>query len=435
MKRTSAFVIVTFTATLRLFFSCSRSDNIEQECLSNPSESVLRTYDQALSCAEELLLVLESKIPTKSREGRRIEAVSCITTESTKSSSNKRDTLAYVFNFENNEGFAIIAANKVLPPMLAITEKGHYEPGEITGVENFDYFMETLLGKLSALESPEELGRGGILEYYYTHDTIGSELDPLMTSLWGQDDIYGSFCQNSLSGCAPTAIAQVMNYHQHPASFVTTVEMGNAYVTYPLGSSIPLNWDYVQSHIITHTASQACSNYHNTISAMLREIGSRVNTFYYTNGNGSPSIHSLIPSALSSFGYASHSLESAIGLVVKNSIVDYGPVLLYGFQNNDSQGHAWVADGYKDWDYITRRYDFDYNLNEYVLTSETIDMVMSLHFNWGWNGLYNGYFAFDVYDVSNPDSYDDSGLIPSIIVDFSSGTMMVRDIYPISNNN
>lgn len=434
MNKTSIIGLLTITATL--FSSCSRSDiNIEPKGLVCPSESVLRTYDQALSCAEELLLVLESKIPTKSREGRRIETGSCITTESTKSSSDKRDTLAYVFNFENNEGFAIIAANKVLPPMLAITEKGHYEPGEITGVGNFDYYMETLLGKLSALESPEELGRGGILEYYYTHDTIGSEQDPLMTSLWGQDDIYGSFCQNSLSGCTPTAIAQVMNYHQHPASFVTTVEMGNAYVTYPLGSSIPLNWDYVQSHIITHTASQACSNYHNTISAMLREIGSRVNTFYYTNGNGSPSVNSLVPSALSSFGYACHSPESAIGLIVENSITDHGPVILYGSQYgvNDS-GHTWVADGYKDWDYITRRYDFDHNLNEFVLTSETIDAVMSLHFNWGWNGLYNGYFAFGVYDVSNPDSYDNPEFIPSSNVDFSSGTMMIRDIYPIYNN-
>lgn len=135
--------------------------------------------------------------------------------------------------------------------MLAITEKGHYEPGEITGVGNFDYYMETLLGKLSALESPEELGRGGILEYYYTHDTIGSELDPLMTSLWGQDDIYGSFCQNSLSGCTPTAIAQVMNYHQHPASFVTTVEMGNAYVTYPLQYSVKLGLCSI-SYYYTH---------------------------------------------------------------------------------------------------------------------------------------------------------------------------------------
>lgn len=118
--------------------------------------------------------------------------------------------------------------------MLAITENGHYEPQEKTGVENFDYYMESLLEKLTALESPEEPGRGVILEYYYTHDTIGSEQDPLMSSLWGQDDIYGGFCPNGLSGCTPTAIAQVMNYHQHPASIVTTVEMGNAFVTYPI---------------------------------------------------------------------------------------------------------------------------------------------------------------------------------------------------------
>ena len=386
-------------------------------------------------CAEEILSVFDSNFPTKSLEERKIKTGSCITTELTKSSTDRCDTLAYVFNFDNNEGFTIIAANKSLPPMLAITENGHYEPQEKTGVENFDYYMESLLEKLTALESPEEPGRGVILEYYYTHDTIGSEQDPLMSSLWGQDDIYGGFCPNGLSGCTPTAIAQVMNYHQHPASIVTTVEMGNAFVTYPIRCNVPINWNYIQSHIITHTATQACSNYHNTISALLREIGSRVNTFYFTNGDGSASFHSLIPSALSSFGYSCHSVESAVGLSVENSIVDHGPVILYGSQNNSSQGHTWVADGYKDWDYITRRYDFDYNLNEYVLSSETIDMVMSLHFNWGWNGLYNGYFAFGVYDVSNPDSYDDPTFSPTINVDFSLGTMMVRDIYPVNNSN
>ena len=66
--------------------------------------------------------------------------------------------------------------------------------------------------------------------------------------------------------------------------------------------------------------------------------------------------------------------------------------------------------------------------------SETIEYVNNyMHFNWGWNGLYNGYFAFGVYDVSNPDSYDNPEFIPSSNVDFSSGTMMIRDIYPIYN--
>ena len=38
----------------------------------------------------------------------------------------------YVFNFENNDGFSVIAANRAVDPVLAVAEKGNYTYGEPT---------------------------------------------------------------------------------------------------------------------------------------------------------------------------------------------------------------------------------------------------------------------------------------------------------------
>lgn len=125
MRNKSIIVLLAYSAMISLFvLGCYRSDvNTEQELFVTSGESVYRTYEQALLCAEEILSVFDSNFPTKSLEERKIKTGSCITTELTKSSTDRCDTLAYVFNFDNNEGFTIIAANKSLPPMLAIARR------------------------------------------------------------------------------------------------------------------------------------------------------------------------------------------------------------------------------------------------------------------------------------------------------------------------
>lgn len=424
MKRNT--IIGVIPALLLLAFSCA-SERTANEQLTIPVHTDYRTYSQALSCAEELLAVFESKFATKGNVSRRIEFGTCITRKTTKSVDGKRDSLAYVFNFENNEGFAIIAANKSIPPMLAITEKGHYEPGVKTGVDNFDFYMENLLDTLSVLGFSKNRERGRFIDHYYTDETLGSELGPLMTSQWGQQNCYGEFCPNGISGCVATAIAQVMNYHQHPSSFTTTVEMGNADFTYPSGSPIQLNWNGIGAHTKTHTAFQTCSMYHNTISALMREIGNRVNMVYNSSGSGAPP--TSIPSGLSSFGYSCNSPATAVSYHVRQSIENYGPVIMGG--QSLEGGHAWVADGYKDLEYHTCLYVYDYDLNEYVMEEESVERVESIHLNWGWDGVCNGYYAYGVYNVSAADSYDDEYL--SLSYDFSIGTKMFCDIYPINS--
>ncbi len=67
-----------------------------------------------------------------------------------------------------------------------------------------------------------------------------------------------------------------------------------------------------------------------------------------------------------------------------------------------STGHAWVCDGY-------RRTRYFYEDCDEIVT-------LYLHMNWGWNGTYNNYFAYNNFD---PGSYE-----------FNSNKSMAYNITP-----
>ena len=78
-------------------------------------------------------------------------------------------------------------------------------------------------------------------------------------------------------------------------------------------------------------------------------------------------------------------------------------------ENDTLHGHAWVADGYKDYGYYRDKYSLeivgpDPVLVEHLLIRES----HMLHINWGWNGDCNGFFNFNIYDIDNAVIYDDT---------------------------
>ncbi|MGM0586917.1 MAG: C10 family peptidase [Bacteroidota bacterium] len=74
--------------------------------------------------------------------------------------------------------------------------------------------------------------------------------------------------------------------------------------------------------------------------------------------------------------------------VVKDQIENNLPVLFTGSEKENfwfisyrGDGHAWVADGYRE---------------TQVCTSEGYrNTYLSFHMNWGWNGAYDGYYSFN----------------------------------------
>lgn len=125
MKQAGTSVLVALA--LICVVSCAKIDDessaVAPEQPARPTVLLpTRSYEEALSLARKSIALVD-RGQTRSATARSIrsERGQCVTTPSTRSGAGS-DTLMYVFNFENNDGFSVIAANRAVDPVLAVAE-------------------------------------------------------------------------------------------------------------------------------------------------------------------------------------------------------------------------------------------------------------------------------------------------------------------------
>lgn len=385
-----------------------------------PYRGRIRDVESARGWAEQSLLLLGPA--TKSgKQIREIDSYDVLVGPSTKATDAEVDTLMYVFNFADNSGFSLIDAQNGYEPIIGVAESGHFTPGQPTGVEGFDIYIDGLRERMTS--------RGGpISQIWYEYVMVGDSVDRNVGVKWGQGGIYGQYCANNLSGCAPTAIAQIMAYHQNPTSFNASVNMGSDFIS---GQTVSLNWDEMKTHVVSHYDSLSCNPYHKYIGALMRDIGSVANTSYNIGGSSS-TYTSNVPSAIQHYGFNTSSVSPVSIISLTGCLYSFGPVYMDGIRTDGTttHGHAWVADGYKDYAYYRDKYSLEIVgpgpvLVEHVLLRES----HVLHINWGWDGDCDGFFNFNVYDVDNAVSYD--GTHNTTGRNYNIDVIMVA-VYPIN---
>lgn len=410
--------------TTIIAFSCLLSCERLGQDLSNRTDSPAvslgryRTMEQAIAIAKQSIGLVE-ETETKSGLRRRIESVQCVTEFGTKGNSASEDTLMYVVNFENNEGFSLIAAEKTRKPIIAVTEAGHYDSDSGTGIDVVDSYLDGVKESLRGPGPGDPFVPYTYNEYFIVIDSCVNT----MPTKWGQQDIYGQYCPNGISGCVATALAQILAFNQIPTSFETTVQMGN---DYDIGDIIQPNWYLINQHIQTHYDTQSCDQIHNQIGAFLREIGDLVDMTYYLNSSGA-SIYD-VPDLLNTWNIPYSPISTANSTSIIPSISSGFPVYMRGVDNHVG-GHAWVADGYKVYQSGWITYQLLNTIPEgvYVPISTTYtEDTRLLHMNWGWNGNCNGYFDFDCYDTSAAETYD--GNDNSAHYNFKNNVMTICNI-------
>ena len=402
--------------------SCIKND--DDHLLQVPDENIaieedgIRSYEEALNIAEEAIDKYYGEA-TRSGQKRRIIANEgqCVTRKATRSGEASDEPIMYIFNNEDNEGFTIVAANENVSPIIAVTESGNYTYGEPTGVEPFDLFMEQAIEQYSLIVPPI----GPItpqpipLPFIDTVIYRVQQVEPLLVTNWGQNGIYGKYCPNGLSGCSNTAAVQIMAYHQYPETITITYDGTNRL--------FPLSWTSMLRHT-SRSLGFKDSNYeyacncgcaYNSIATIMREIGKRANT-RYLDGK-SPADEGAICNVLRSLGYSDATHVENIDLSqykyrIYDNLTESNPIFISGFEDYET-GHAWVIDGY-DWDEVK----IDYYIPnqaviipgiphpDYVLDHSVERSNILLHFNWGWYGLYNGWYNFGCLNVSEAVEYD-----------------------------
>ena len=305
----------------------------------------------------------------------------------------KKDTIvtSYTFNFTGG-GWIIISANDVATPVLAYSSEGSIDSTKNNPSAKF--WLSKCNDQIYSAIANNVVNKSAIAEWQSALSTnaelSSSVVEPLLKSEWNQSQYYNDLCpadvnapygynEHDPTGCVATAMAQIMYYYAfpnrglgyhsytHPRYGILSANFGNT--TY--------NWNNMPLSAVSASKDLATLIYH---------CGIAVNMNY--DSTGSSAYNSYVPPALKEyfnysdsmqmFSLSSDSASYELWLaLLKNELNSKRPVYYSG--QTTSEGHAFVCDGY-DNSYPTK-----------------------FHFNWGWNGYMDGYYAIGAL---NPDVYE-----------------------------
>ncbi|MBP4137277.1 C10 family peptidase [Flavobacterium geliluteum] len=318
----------------------------------------------------------------------------------------------YIINYENN-GFVIISGDNRISPILAYsdnnsfpTESSDMPEGIITWMKTIDQTVKKIrkdkkeqskdLKKLwlssnhvnvlyrsnTSVVTKTSKGRAPSSADYITEGdcnngdnmtTLQLSIGQLLQTEWGQGVGYNDLldtkgCAAALNGrpytgCVATAVAQVMRYHEYPANY---------------------NWNLMNNGGSYET------------SRLMRDLGYQANLNMNYGCSSSGADRKDIVRTLSNFGYPAANYRNYDYGTVKFEIVYGRPVILCGSEKADflifgsKGGHCWVVDGISEMQYYNCVPDPN---TPGEVMSQLISTGAYLRMNWGWNGIYNGYYS------------------------------------------
>jgi hypothetical protein len=152
------------------------------------------------------------------------------------------EPLLYIFQNDDSEGFVLVAGDDVFKPVIGYSENGTYD--SLNMPPNFAWYLENIQKEMAfALDNEQEQTQEISNEWvaYAAGDPYVAGTNLIQTK-WNQTAPFNNQApliggQWTYTGCVATAMAQIMNYHQHPKGSLTgTIP---AYVTRTRGLQIP----------------------------------------------------------------------------------------------------------------------------------------------------------------------------------------------------
>lgn len=371
----------------------------------NTETRPIRSYSEALEIAKSAVSMFDDDVTTRTASTREIslsDSKVYLKKSGTRGADNINDTLMYVFNFEGDQGFAIVSASRETEPLLAITETGYYDPSENCDNEGFSNFMK--LAEQYVIHGDETTTTGwearttrAFVSPYILHHSV-----PRMLHVyWGKYDVEGTYCPNGVCGCGPTAMAMLMSYYGYPTTITLDHDSFNV-------SNYALDWVEMKKHNTIHTnMSFLCDaniNAHDMIAHLCRQLGVVAGSTYdidSVNGNHTGTTPSGMRDCMYNFGYTDCHFYSYTESAIVSKLNLSRPVIMLGYAN-DTTGHAWVVDGYKC--YYRRGDPMPTQPDDYTWNSH---YKYYNHVNWGWYGDSNGYFFANVFDTTAAYFYDE----------------------------
>lgn len=294
----------------------------------------------------------------------------------------------YVFNYD--DGFVMISADDRVKPVLAYSEEGAFNVNNIS--DGLEYYMKHYASTITDIIENDRIATQDIIDEWnlvagkgvITEKPLSRTVEPLVSLMWNQDYPYNSLCPvdymgpggHVYAGCVATAMSMVMKFWNYPergeGSYSYTPE-GYPQQTANFGETV-YDWDNMPNSISAGSSQTQI----NAIATLMYHCGVSVDMIYGPDASGAYS-NDVYDAITTYFNYSESSRyedrEDYTKYEWENMLInnfDQGMPAYYSGSGNTG-GHAFICDGY--------------NENRYF------------HFNWGWSGYNNGYFAIDALNV------------------------------------
>lgn len=397
------------------FTSCTTNDEdfLDQRAPREFKTSRFRSYDEALNIAKSAAKMVDdntdkSRGVTTERTIDTKNGVKVVATPGSRSASP--DTLMYVFNFADNEGFAVVSAAPEAEPLLAVTESGYYDPNEEQDNPGFAMYMDRAkeyvanslsIGNPGTPSGPIWRNDTTVMgEMTILSDTIRTLRGPINNHFWGDHAPYGDRCPNGMAGCTQTAIGMIM------AHFCEPQYMTFDYPELPVSYSTTIDWNLVNRHLGNSLCNDYAHQGDSLIARIIRQLGHDFGAAYFPYATQTSTTTALnvlhnkygytcSPLAdYSTYDYRHELDEGAIGLVSSRHIYQHANIL-----------HNYLLNGYLDFAYKAKVYQL-YTLPNMPsgvlyyskLLREEDRLTAYWHLNWCFDGTYNGYYFSGVFD-------------------------------------
>ncbi len=282
----------------------------------------------------------------------------------------------YVFNMEP-EGWIIVAGDDVAYPVIGYATQEAVNADDVppafsewmTQIE--EHIIKAVKEGAAPLASNEAAWESLDAAEYEVYEVMLEAVEPLVKTTWSQEKYYNTSCPvdsqgydgHALVGCCATALGQVMKFHNWPL----TGTGAHSYFHDKYGT-LSANFEVTNYNWNSIPSTGTVTSYNNAVSTLLYHVGVAMDMDYGPTGSGCyPS--NIAPVLGKYFKYKPANIarriaysESAWLAKIKTELNAKRPIVYLG---KGTSIHAFVCDGYR---------------SEYF------------HFNWGWNGAYNGYF-------------------------------------------
>lgn len=389
----------------------------------NESSSFIyrRSFNEAVEIANNAINMLEATPASRTAGARRTlnleTGVKTLHHSMSRSGDNNSnlDTLLYVFNFNNDMGFAIVSASRQTEGLIAVIESGTFDPNMRTGNPGFDQYIEMAKSyvidednKTIGMERSGSRASDHPIMCKQVIDTVFyKKVTPLVSVKWGQESRMGQFCPNGTSGCNITAAAQIMSYYKYPQSLTLT------YPNRDVNNTI-LDWTSMCNHIY----SQSLSNRDDAdiqLGRLARQLG-HLSESDYSSGGLTFTLVSNTRSTLQSLGYSIGDIRNYAPFETPRDYdgghplaagLDEGKIIYMYGNNSDNLGHSWIIDGCYYVKAIYKIMATNDGERWYPYYTGVTYRTSHNHINWGWDGAQNGYFLDSVLNARNPYSQDE----------------------------